>query len=55
MCSDSEAAYSHWLHLYDFSVLFDNVFPKIVYVGSATFPLGSFKWVLFAVYGHRPC
>ena len=34
----SEVAYSHWLHLYDFSMLFDNMVPKIVFLGSATFP-----------------
>ena len=51
----SEVAYSQWLHLYDFSMLFDNVFPKIVCLRSATFPISSFKWFLFAVYGHSPC
>ena len=48
----SEVAYSHWLHLYDFSMLFDNMFPQIVWMRSATFP---FKWFLFAVYEHMPC
>ena len=51
----SEVAYSQWLHWYDFSMLFYNVFPKIVCLRSATFPISSFKWFLFAVYGHSPC
>ena len=51
----TEVAYSQWLHLYDFSMLFDNMFPKIDCLRNATFPIGSFKWFLFAVYGHSPC
>ena len=51
----SEVAYSQWLHWYDFFLLFDNMFPKIACLRSATFPIGSFKWFLFAVYGHSPC
>ena len=43
----SEVAYSHWLHLYDFSMLFDNVFPKIVCLGSATFPLTLITFIRF--------
>ena len=51
----SEVAYSQWLHWYDFSLLFDNMFPKIDCLRNATFPIGSFKWFLFAVYEHMPC